>query len=218
VVVAATGPSLTTEIAEACRNEIVLAVNDAWRLLPWASVLYACDEAWWNIHDGCREFRGEKWSSHGGRDHNDKTACARRYGLKLVQGRDGNTFDLSGSHINYGSNSGFQGINLALLMGATKVVLVGFDMRVNGRRHFFGDHPKGLMNSADYVSWVPNFAHAAKHLPAGIEVVNCTPGSALTCFKMMDLSDALSDPPSGGRAHDVAAADRPDAHQDALCG
>lgn len=191
VIVAATGPSLTAEQAEACRNEIVVAVNDAWRLFPWARVLYACDEAWWDIHEGCPEFKGEKWSSHGGEKHNNKLACAERHGLQLVQGFDGEFFALDGTHIRYGGNSGFQAINLALLMGANQVVLLGFDMRVNGKRHFFGDHPAGLSNSATYTNWVPNFENAAKWLPIGIEIVNATPSSAITCFRMAALDDVL---------------------------
>jgi hypothetical protein len=194
VIVAATGPSLSSEVADALRNRIVLAVNDAYRLIPWAEVLYACDEAWWNVHNGCPDFKGEKWSSHGGTEFNDKLACAERFGLNLVSGDHHDTFSTDPAKIHYGSNSGFQGINLAILFGAKRIILVGFDMRVNGKRHFFGNHPAGLSNSTDYTSWVPQFANAAKRL-TGVEIVNATPGSALTCFKMMGLDDALSASP-----------------------
>lgn len=193
MIVAATGPSLTQEVAGALQNRTVLAINDAWRLIPWAEVLYACDEAWWNVHNGCSDFKGEKWSSHGD-GHNEKMACAERFGLNLVRGDHHDTFSLNPEKIHYGSNSGFQGINLAILFGAKRVVLVGFDMRVNGKRHFFGDHPAGLSNQTDYTTWVPQFANAAKKL-TGVEIVNATPGSALTCFKMMGLDDALSASP-----------------------
>ena len=190
-IVAATGPSLTAQVAEQCVGQHVVAVNDAYRLLPWAEVLYACDPDWWDVHHGCPGFAGEKWSSHDPGNNNDKLAIATRYGLRLVGGRDGEGFSLDPSVINYGSNSGFQAINLAILMGAKRILLVGFDMHTRGPRHFFGDHPEPLSNYMKFETLVPFFSRAAKLLPPSIEIVNCTPGSALDCFPMMALEEAL---------------------------
>lgn len=198
-VVAATGPSLTAEAAERCRGLPALAVSDAWRLLPWADVLYSCDVDWWDAHNGCPAFRGEKWSSHGNaarpgvHAHNDKLPAAEKYCLNLVQGRAAEGFSLDPSVIHYGSNSGFQAINLAILFGAKRILLIGFDLK--GRGHFFGDHPKGLNRCPDYARFLPPFERAAKLLPEDIRIVNCTPGSALRCFEAMDLHDALSAQP-----------------------
>ncbi len=203
-VVAATGPSLTPEVAQACRGVNVIAVNDAYRLFPRADVLYACDARWWDVHGGCPEFPGEKWSSHGvsGRiRHNDKTEVARKYGLTLVAGRDQAGFSFEPGVIHYGSSSGFQAVNLALLMGARRIVLVGFDMRVvpvedrgvtKQMRHFFGDHPAPLRNAASYRNFIKPFEVAAKTLPKGIQILNATPGSALTCFPMVSLHEAFA--------------------------
>ena len=154
-------------------------------------MLYACDAKWWDVHEGCPEFAGEKWSSHG--DTNDKLETAEKYGLKLVEGHHADTFGTGRVH--YGSNSGFQAINLAILFGARRIILAGFDMHNRSGRHFFGDHPKGLLNNNRYENFVPAFEYAAKHLPEGIEIVNATPGSAITCFPMVDLADALSASP-----------------------
>lgn len=191
-VVAASGPSLTADVAASCRGETVLAVNDAYRLFPAAPVLYACDSKWWDVHEGCPGFVGEKWSSHGSAEHNDKTECAVRYDLDLVQGHDREGFSLNHSCIHYGSNSGFQAINLAILFGARRIVLVGFDMSSQGKSHFFGEHPEGLIRNSSYERFIPQFERAARRLPADIKIINSTPGSALRCFPMMDLEDALS--------------------------
>jgi hypothetical protein len=193
--VAETGPSLTTAVANqvesAADRFFIIAVNDAYRVIPSAHVLYACDAKWWEVHEGCPGFAGEKWSSHG--ETNDKRSCAEKFGLKLVEGKHADTFGIDRVH--YGSNSGFQAVNLAMLFGFTRIILTGFDMHNRAGRHFFGDHPKGLLNNDRYESFVPAFEYAAKHLPAGIEVINATPGSAITCFPMMDLPDALSASP-----------------------
>jgi hypothetical protein len=194
VIVAAPGPSLTPDVAERCRGNRVIAVQDAYRIFPWADVLYGCDAAWWDVHGGCSDFAGEKWSSHGSADHNDKREAAAKYGLHLVQGKDGNGFSTDPAVIHYGSNSGFQAVNLAILFGAGRIVLVGFNMQVvDGKRHFFGDHPKPLSNRTSYRAFVSAFEKAAKSLPAGVEIINATPQSALKCFRSVDLDRALSD-------------------------
>lgn len=190
-VVAATGPSLSPAVAERCVGQHVVAVNDAYRLFPWAEVLYACDPDWWEVHQGCPGFAGEKWSSHDVINNNNKLATAARYGLRLVGGRAEEGFSLDPTVIHYGQTSGFQAINLALLMGARRAVLVGFDMHTRGPRHFFGDHPEPLSNYMRFETVVPVFRRAAAQLPAGVEIVNCTPGSALDCFPMMPLEEGL---------------------------
>jgi hypothetical protein len=198
-IVAAPGPSLTEEVAEACKGYHVVAVNDAWRRLPFAEVLYAGDSSWWEHYRGVPEFKGEKWSAHGDRGFNDKRMCWLKHGLKLVRGRAEAGFSSDTSTIHYGDNSGFQAINLAALMlgFAGRIALVGFDMRaVEGRRHFFGEHPPELRSTrTGYSHWPAKFAEAAKSLPDGLEIVNCTPGSALRCFPMRELSETL--PPRG---------------------
>jgi hypothetical protein len=189
VFVAATGPSLTPEVASLVRGNRVVAVNDAYKLFPFADVLYACDAKWWDVHKGCPGFLGERWSSHEKGGSNDKREAGAKYGLKLVAGRSGETFRTDGA-IAYGSNSGFQAVNLAILFGASRIVLVGFDMReVGGRRHFFGEHPRPLRSGGCFQSWAAKFASAAKCLPAGVQVVNATPGSAVKAFPFVKLDD-----------------------------
>jgi hypothetical protein len=197
-IVAATGPSLTKEVADRCRlahfrdGVAVMAVNDAWKLMPWADALYACDAAWWTLHNGT-EFTGDKWSSHHP-NGNDKIELATRYGLQLVAGKTEKRFSTDPGCIHYGGNSGFQAVNLALLFGATRIILVGFNMQPIGSKvHFFGDHPKGLRQSARYERFLPAFAEAAKSLPAGVTIINATPDSALKCFPVMSLDAALTE-------------------------
>lgn len=188
-VVAASGPSLTPEVAEACRGYPTLAIGDACYLLPWAEAMYHCDSRWWKVHDGCPDFAGEKWS---GDADGEKSEVAALYGLNIVHGQSAEGFSLDPSFIHWGGNSGFQAINLAILWGGRPVVLVGFDMRrVNGQGHFFGEHPQGLINR-DYTHFAPAFQLAAKLLPDDIKIVNATPGSALNCFPTARLDDALT--------------------------
>lgn len=212
-IVAASGPSFDKDIAEKIRRLRwlgwrVIAVNDAFKLLPSAEVLYGADNQWWEHHGAqgaFAKFLGEKWACHAQENTpqigtNDKRDLASRYGLNLLQGRDGDEFSFDPEYIRYGHNSGFQAINLALLFGCTRIVLVGFDMRhVHGQAHFFGDHPRELRTSTDdaYRSFVPRFERAAKKLPKHISIVNATPGSALKCFPMLSLDEATAERDDG---------------------
>ena len=197
VIIAGSGPSLTTEIADLCRNQRVIAVNDAYRLIPWAEILYACDARWWRVHEGCPKFAGEKWTSYheGRRAH--VADVAKRYKLHVCLGEKKDSFSLSPDRISYGRNSGFQAMNLAMLWGAAQIILVGFDFRLGKdnrlkpKRHFFGDHPRGLASTSNYPEWVKAMHNAAKQLPAHISVINCTPGSAIKCFPMGNLKEIL---------------------------
>lgn len=200
-VVAAPGPSLTPEVAEACKGHRVLAIGEAWRRVPWAEVLYHCDARLWDAYKGFPEFAGERWSSYekGRNDSYNKLAIAQKYGLRLVASRMGPGFSFDPARIHEGShgpfqqisNSGYQGINLALLMGGNPLVLVGFDMRGNGHCFKGYKRPKDLNNINDYSRFAPIFDDAAKRLPPEVKVLNATPGSAIKGFPRVTLEDVL---------------------------
>lgn len=170
----------------------MIAVNDAYRLLPYADILYACDLKWWRLHldDVRRMFHGEPWTSHdqeqGGSNNKAELADS---GVRIVAGGHGQRFSTDPRRIHYGSNSGYQAINLALLKGATRVILVGFDMR--GRGHFFGDHPEPLHNRDSYAAFLPEFRAAAQ--ACQVPILNATPGSGLDCWPIVPLEEALGD-------------------------
>jgi hypothetical protein len=191
-IVAASGPSLTPEVAALCDGTRTIAVNDAYQRLPAADVLYACDIAWWTHHRGCPNFRGEKWTSHSLVPKNNKIGVSEPFGLRVIPGADNPGFSLDPVRIHYGNNSGFQAINLAILWGADPIVLVGFDMRpIDGRTHFFGEHKAPLRPPADFRKWIGNFRRAAEMHKAPPVILNATPGSALDCFPMVDLREEL---------------------------
>ena len=56
-----------------------------------------------------------------------------------------------------------------------------------GRAHFFGDPAHGLLQRGEYEAFAKKFGAA----PEGVTIVNATPGSALRCYEMMGLEDAI---------------------------
>jgi hypothetical protein len=199
-IVAATGPSLTPAVAERCQaaaaTHKIVAVNDAYKLLPAADLLYGMDANWWTLHNGVPGFAGEKWTAREVSPHRiaEKDAAIQKYSLLSVPGdwAEAAGFSFNPERIHYGANSGFQAINLAILFGVAEVILVGFDMRaVNGQQHFFGNHPKPLNNPNQYDTFIQSFNAAARTLPSTVRIINATPASALTCFPMLELEACL---------------------------
>lgn len=185
VCIAANGPSLRREDIDFAKSAgcKVIAVNNAWQLAE-PDILYACDGKWWDVHGGVPGFDGEKWTQ-------DKQA-ARQWRLEYVPSADLPGICTDNSVIHRGSNGGYQAINLAVLFGVRRIVLLGFDMGLakDGARHWFGDHPTGLNNpqAHDFARWRTNFASMVPDLAkAGVEVVNCSRQTQLECFPTSKL-------------------------------
>lgn len=91
---------------------------------------------------------------------------------------------------NFG-NSGAGAVSLAVYMGAKRVILVGYDcQKSNDKVHFFGNHPAGLGNAGSMPKWPAQFDKLAKHCQ-GVQVINCSRETALTCFPREDLNAVL---------------------------
>lgn len=151
-------------------------MNSTFRLATWADALYAADLKWWDecIGDVQRLFRGELWSH--------ENAASKKHGLFKLPGRPG--VGLGRDAIHFGGNSGYQVINLAYLFGAAKIILLGYDMQMTGgQSHWHGDHPWALRKKPPVQNWISRFKALAHDLETeGVEVINATRETALTCF------------------------------------
>ncbi len=184
------GPSLTQEQVDYCRGRArIIAINDSYRLAPWADLLYFCDRRWFEWHQARAEFRTFKGSKVT-LDEQVLKAHPEIRGVKNT-GRDGLETDPTG--VRTGRNGGYQAINLAVHLGARRIVLLGYDMRlVAGRTHWHGGHPVAIRDTVFTNSMLPCFPSLVKPLKElGVEVLNATPGSALTVFPMVELEAAL---------------------------
>lgn len=158
-----TGPSMSQAVADSVRGRCkVIAVSDSYKLAPWADLLVSADRSWWRVHTP--EFAGRKF------------AAVAAPGAEIF--REGVT----------GNNSGLLAARIAVSMGAKRVLFLGLDMQGT---HFFGPHPEGLRNTTPlrFDAFKRQFA---QYKPKGVELINCTPESALTCYPKMGLEDALS--------------------------
>jgi hypothetical protein len=72
--------------------------------------------------------------------------AAKQYpALQLLQVSGQPGLDLRPGWVRTGGHSGYTAINLAVHLGATRIVLLGYDMMASpqGAHHFFGAHPDG---------------------------------------------------------------------------
>jgi hypothetical protein len=196
IVCIASGPSLTPADVAYCRGRArVLAVNDNYRIAPWADWMYACDYAWWAAaptddvrhrqhHSISRDiFMGERWT----RDPD----AADQWDLRWIESADLPGLSRDPKLIHEGENGGYQAINLAYHFGARRIVLLGYDM--SGRGHWFGSHPKPLCDATNFSERVHHFDALAADLEAdGIDVVNASRQTALRCFRRASIQEALA--------------------------
>ena len=181
VVCLATGPSLTKTDIEYVRGKVqgVIAINDAYKWALWADVLYGCDAKWWRWQKGARAFAGLKYTL--------QKEATQFPGVQLLRqtGPDGLELDPTG--VRTGRNSGYQAINLAVHLGAARIVLLGYDMHGD---HCFGRHPDG--SRPPFGLCRPKFKTLVAPLKAaGVSIVNCTRVTALDAFPRMTLEQAL---------------------------
>ena len=183
VAILASGPSMSQEVAdEVARRELrTIAINTTFQLAPWADILYACDSQWWERH--WKHARG-----FGGLKVTIEPSALKPELLTLKNNTIGGFtgFDPNPDSLKSGQSSGYQAICIAAHTGTRRIELHGFDMRsIENRHHWHGVHPSPLRNHGEsqYAKWIKNFETLVPEMKKrGIEVVNCTPGSALKCF------------------------------------
>lgn len=151
-----------------------IVVNNTFKLLPVADIVYACDVRWWNQY--AAEVKaicsGALWA-------HDVEACDR-FGLQ--QARMETT----------GGNSGYQAARLAVEnFAAARVILVGFDMQGD---HWHGRHPKGWPNPDAKLckKWIGWMGRLVSEFPA-VDWINATRETAIPnqVIRRLPLEEAL---------------------------
>lgn len=100
--------------------------------------------------------------------------------------------------LGWGGNSGFQAVNLAVQFGASRLILVGFDLNVVGGLHWHGRHREGLNNPrpSHLRAWAERLdAQADRFAELGVEVLNASPTSALGAYPKVTFAEALQAEP-----------------------
>lgn len=194
-VIIAGGPSLSPmqlhHIALArgddrCR---VIAVNDAVFVASYADWLHAGDLKWWRWHVqrvGRLGFAGIKTTC------SDDVPAPWVHGYLEYCGDAG--FDPRPTHLKSGRSSAYQAAAIAIHAGCKRILLVALDMKrgPNGELHWFGEHPEKNPTVNHGVQMAPMWDTLVPTLEErGIQVLNCSPDSALETFPKADLFSEL---------------------------
>lgn len=209
------GPSLTrdqvrlVEIAHKEERVKCIAVNDAYLLAPWADLHYAADSHWHKWHtegipkpalglsaeqvsSAWARFAGQKCTiqNSGANVKDDAVHMLRN---KHGVGTHGRGISLDPQSLVTGRSSGFQSLNLSLLAGSSLTLLLGFDAKEgDASTHWHGGHPR-TMPVLVHEQWRRHFSETQHDfVSAGLRVINCSPGTAITAFEKAPLIEALS--------------------------
>jgi hypothetical protein len=195
----ATGPSLAQYDIDVARQKgfALFGCNNVWELTK-LDVLYCCNENWWDHYwsPTLAEYPASKWTG--------SKEAAKRYGLNWINGYDRPGLSSNPDYVHHGHGSGFSLVNLAFLMGARRIVLLGYDLKYapdyqgpteqpgSTPRHYFGEYPKALQHwprmevrGGVHVGLVQRYESVAKQ--GAVEIINCSRDTALTCFQRMSI-------------------------------
>jgi len=158
-----------------------------------ADHLYAADCKWWHhhIHDINMGFTGKRWSCDPPGNTNWNNRDPLEWHITVLDCKiKQNGLSRDAAVVHSGGNSGYQAINLAYHLGATRIILLGFDMHWHsGKAHFFGDHPEGF-NNLQPDRYIAAF-RTIKPEQYGIEILNCSRVTALDAFPRHNLEDVF---------------------------
>jgi hypothetical protein len=196
----ATGPSLTLEQIAAARAKgfTLFGCNRVWEIVPDLALLYGCNEGFWAHYwaSELAKYPAQKWTTN--------KAAAEKFGLNWIRERDERGLSANPSYVHHGHGSGYTMVNLAYLMGADRIVLLGYDCKYaadysakdlypgSTPRHYFGEYPSALLHwpitsvkRGVHVEMLKLWKSVADQ--GAVEIVNCTPGSAIDCFPRADI-------------------------------
>jgi len=198
----ATGPSLTQQQVDVARAKgfRLFVCNNAFRLAPDAELLYAVNLAWWDHYFlEVRDLTCHKWTTNG--------EAADKYGLNWINERHGMGLCTDPGTIHHGHGSGFSLVSMAHKYQARRIVLLGYDLKYapdyDGRarqigstpRHFFGEYPASMQHwpsvhvrDGVHVELLDLYQTVANQ--GLVEIINCSPDTALECFPRMRIEDA----------------------------
>lgn len=184
------GPSLKEFNWNNLKGKHTIAINKAYKVIPWTEVLYWTDARFyrWNQTDidslNCL-----------------KVTCRNAPQMKndiillTSSGRTG--IDKRPQFIRAGNNSGFAAINVAYHLGVKRIYLLGYDMASTpGNTHWHDGYGIRHDHNIYERNMISNFTGIYDILKdEKIEIWNANPKSAMTFIPKCKLEDALNDCP-----------------------
>jgi hypothetical protein len=187
-VIVASGPSTERVDLDAIRGLKTIAIAHGYRAAPDADVLIIGGMAFYAKND-LREFRGPlvvataRIFNFGRLPRDPRLVCMPRDGgLGLSESR---------THLRGSESSVMFGIDYAVKRGARRIILLGCDGKpgADGRRHVNAKDCEGPAAAQRYRAQERCMETQIEPLRGlGVEIWNCSPGTALTIYPKAELS------------------------------
>jgi len=189
--IVAGGPSLRGVDLRFLQREDVIAVNRAYELIEDTSnlrVWWTDYRFWWWHAAQLKELKHARLHSA-----NDRLGRHLQYpsSVRIWQLTGPVGLERAEGGLRHGNNGGFAAINLAYHLGARRIILLGYDMKLSadGAGHWHEEHPWGRLRSRTLKEkMLPAFRGLAQELEKeGVEVINANLDSALLDFPRRSL-------------------------------
>lgn len=182
------GPSLKGFKWNRLKGKRTIAINKAIEFWPSADAMYWTDGRVWTwLEKKIRDFKGLKFTIAPRGNYPSDIHVLRR-GVKFG-------LETATDALAHGNNSGCAAINLAVHLGAKRIILLGYDMGNDGvTSHFHDGYPVPSTSPNIYKKqFLPAFDIIDHHLKGkDIQILNACPTSKLNTFKKITIEEALA--------------------------
>lgn len=186
IVCVGSGPSLTIAdiLTAQDAGAKILAINTAYQYVPYAlDALLAADAKWWDWH------RDAVALPHPVKFCLQPTPYPA---VTMLQWTTGTGLDMDPSRVRGGGHGGYAAINLAVHLGAAKIILLGYDLApaVDGADHCHPPHPDG--SHLHYAHRRAIYQTLLEPLSAlGVTILNASRRTAVPAIPRVTLDEAL---------------------------
>lgn len=183
VIILGGGPSLRSLSIPSLADELVVGCNDAYVYGPLiCDMCVFGDFKWFNKHHKALKA----YADSGGIVVTNESHLISRPGDKWIMKMPRQSSGLHKDALGWNFNTGASALNLALILGASRVFLLGFDMQLDKEKRM-NWHPNELdkPDASIYTRMIKSFDIVARQLPGtfpNCEVFNVTDDSKLDVF------------------------------------
>ena len=186
-------PSAYSKYMSLLQNKHTIGINVAYLLGDWIDMVFFGDKGFYLKHESkLAEFPGLIVSCHPEADKIDWIKYTPRDNSR-VKG-----ISQDPRKVSWNGNSGSAAISVAVHAGAKRIILLGFDMKLNSHnnQHWHDIYKRGKIETPmDWKHWQPilerqmlGFKHIAKDAEEmGITIINASPTSEITHFPKISI-------------------------------
>lgn len=194
-------PNVYSDYLKPLHNKHVIGINVAYLIGDWVDIVFFGDSGFFlSNKTKLANFKGLKVCCH---PSVEKTGWVKFVGrdTKHPRGISPNPVKVS-----WNENSGAAAISLAAHAGAKRIILVGFDMKLNdeAKQHWHGVYRSGGVSAQPKDRRKPMSLPFDRHLRGfdaiasdakalGIEIINANPDSAISQFPKYSVKELIYD-------------------------